>query len=223
MAEEKTKQASNKDSKEAKPKQADNKSSAQSSARGFYYYMNKNWKAHSQEQVADLRKKMVEWRNSNRITKIEKPTRLDKARRLGYKAKRGFVIFRVTIERGGRQKPRPTTKRRSKRFSVRKILRMNYKWVAEQRVQRKYRNLEVLNSYFIGKDGKYFFFEIICVDPNMPEIKSDSNLKFLQNPANRFRTLHGLTSSGIKSRGLMNRNPNLKVRPSLRAWHRKGR
>jgi large subunit ribosomal protein L15e len=204
--------------KEAKQKKQETKSS-----HGFYYYMNKSWKAHSPEQLEEQRKKMVEWRNTERIVKLEKPTRLDKARRLGYKAKKGFIVFRITIERGGRYKPRPTTKRRSKRFSIKKILRMNYRWVAEQRVQRRYMNLEVLNSYFTGKDGRFFFFEVICVDPNIAEIKSSPDLAWLQNAANRFRVLRGRTSAGKKSRGLRNKSPNLKVRPSLRSWNRQGR
>ena len=53
---------------------------------------------------------------------------------------------------------------------------MNYRWVAEQRCQKKFPNLEVLNSYNIGKDGKYYFFEIILVDPNRPEIKKDKQM-----------------------------------------------
>jgi ribosomal protein L15E len=31
---------------------------------------------------------------------------------------------------------------------------MNYRWVAEMRAERNYPNLEVLNSYPIGQDGK---------------------------------------------------------------------
>ena len=193
------------------------------SAHGAYYYIKQAWKNPTPEHIDQIRKEMIAWREGGRITKIEKPTRLDRARALGYKAKKGFVVFRVTLERGGRQKARPTTKRRSKRFNVKKILKVSYQQVAEQRVQNTHKNLEILNSYKIGKDGKFYFFEVIAVDRNMPEIKSDKHLKWLQHPANKFRVLRGLTSPGIKSRGLMNRNPNLKVRPSARAWDRKGR
>ena len=34
---------------------------------------------------------------------------------------------------------------------------MNYKWIAEIRAQKKFQNLEVLNSYNLSKDGKYYF------------------------------------------------------------------
>lgn len=33
--------------------------------------------------------------------------RPDKARRLGYKAKQGFVIYRIRVRRGGRKRPVP--------------------------------------------------------------------------------------------------------------------
>ena len=36
-----------------------------------------------------------------------RPTRPDKARRLGYKAKQGYVIYRIRVRRGGRKRPVP--------------------------------------------------------------------------------------------------------------------
>lgn len=215
--------AEKKEQSEKKQEKKEQKQEQKKSAKGFYHYIKQAWKKPTEEKIVETRKRMIDWRASNRIVKVEKPLRLDRARSLGYKAKKGIIVYRITIGRGGRQNIRPSTKRRSKRFSVKKILRMNYQWVAEQRVQIAHPNLEVLNSYKLGKDGQYYFFEVICIDPNMPEIKSDPNLNWICNPKNRNRVLRGLTSAGRKSRGLMNRSPNLKVRPSLRAWKRRGR
>ncbi len=47
---------------------------------------------------------------------------------------------------------------------------MSYKWIAEIRVQNKHKNLEVLNSYLVGKDGVHYFYEVICVDPSKHRI-----------------------------------------------------
>jgi len=212
-----------KEQKQAKKEDSSKKVAPQKSAHGFYHYMSEAWKNPSKEIIESRRKEAIAYREGSRIVKLEKPTRLDRAHSLGYKAKKGFVIFRIIIQRGGHIKPRPTTKRRSKRFNIKKNLHMNYQWIAEQRVQNKYQNLEVLNSYPIGKDGQFYYFEVICVDRNAPEITNDKNFKWLQNPANRFRVLKGRTSSGRKARGLLNKNPNLKIRPSARAWDRKGR
>lgn len=193
------------------------------SMHGMYHYLSEAWKNPSEEFTSELRKKMIDWRAGDRVAKIEKPTRLDRARALGYKAKKGFVIYRVTLERGGRHKPRPRTKRRSKRFSVKRLLHMNYQWVAEQRVQRKHPNLEILNSYKLAKDGRFYFFEVIAVDPYAAEIKNDPALKWICSPENKNRAFRGLTSSAKKSRGLRTKSRNLKVRPSARSWHRMGR
>ena len=100
---------------------------------------------------------------------------------------------------------------------------MSYQWVAEIRAERKFPNLEVLNSYLLGKDGKHYFYEVIMVDPEKPEIKNDQNLRWISMPQNRNRAQRGLTSAAKKSRGLRSKSPNLKVRPSLRAWQRTGK
>ena len=145
---------------------------------------------------------MTEWRKSGSLTKVEKPLRLDRARALGYKAKKGFVVIRVKIKRGGHKRPRPNKGRRSKRMHTHKNLQMNYKGIAEQRVARKYKNLEVLNSYQTGKDGINYFFEVIAVDVNRPEIKNDRTINWIANRKNAGRALRGLTSAAKKSRGL---------------------
>ena len=100
---------------------------------------------------------------------------------------------------------------------------MSYQWIAEQRAQKKYTNLEVLNSYDIGKDGIHYFFEVILVDPSKPEIQNDSTINWINNSANRKRVLRGLTSAAKKSRGLRNKHPTSKVRPSVRAGKRRGK
>jgi len=41
----------------------------------------------------------------NVIHRASRPSRPDKARRLGYKAKQGYVIYRARVRRGGRKKP----------------------------------------------------------------------------------------------------------------------
>ena len=188
--------------------------------KGMYHQIREAWKKPDKKT---LRERMIEWRKSDVFTKVEKPLRLDRARALGYKAKKGFVIIRIRLKRGGHKRPRPNKGRRSKRLHTRKTLKMNYKWIAEQRVGRKYKNLEVLNSYLIGKDGIHYFYEVICVDPSKPEIKSDKTMNWIGKGANKKRVMRGLTSAAKKSRGLRNKHPTSKVRPSVRAGKRRGK
>ena len=189
-------------------------------AKGLYHYLRQLWK---QPDKAELREMMVQWRKDGTFTKVDKPLRLDRARSLGYKAKKGFVIIRVKIQRGGHRRERPNKGRRSKRLHTRKNLKMSYRWIAEQRVSKKFANLEVLNSYMIGKDGKHYFYEVICLDPQRPEIAKSKDTKFITKKTNQNRPERGITSSAKKSRGLRNKHPTSKVRPSVRAGRRQGK
>jgi len=189
-------------------------------AKGLYHYLKQNWRKPDNEEV---KSRMIKWRASEAVVKVDKPLRLDRARALGYKAKKGFVVVRVRLLRGGRKRSRHTHGRKSRKQHVRKILKMNYQWVAEARVGKKFTNLEVLNSYFIGKDGKHYFFEVILVDPEMPEIKTDRTTKWIVSSKHRARVERGLTSAGKKSRGLRSKSRDMKVRPSLRSWNRRGK
>jgi len=188
--------------------------------KGMYHYIKQAWKKPDKKT---LRERMIAWRKSNVFTKVDKPLRLDKARALGYKDKKGFVIIRVRIKRGGHKRTRPNKGRRSKRLHTRKTLKMNYKWIAEQRAEKKYKNLVILNSYQIGKDGINYFYEIIMVDPRKPEIKNDKKINWICKPINKKRALRGLTSAAKKSRGLRKKSRQMKVRPSIRARGRKGK
>ena len=176
-------------------------------ARGLYHYLKKAWKKPDKKI---LRERMIAWRKSNSLTKVDKPLRLDRARSLGYKDKKGVVVIRVRVKRGGHKRPRPRKGRRSKRLHARKTLKMSYKWIAEQRADKKYKNLEVLNSYLIGKDGIHYFYEVIMIDPNKPEIKKDKKLNWICSDKNRKRAIRGLTSAAKKSRGLRRKNPQNK-------------
>jgi large subunit ribosomal protein L15e len=181
-----------------------------------YDYIKKNLRE-------NLSKKMIEWRSQESVTKLEKPTDIGRARKLGYKDKKGIVVARVRVIRGGRRRHRVNKGRKSKKQTARLTLKMNYQWVAEQRAAKKFVNLEVLNSYKVGKDGKHYFFEVILIDPESPEIKADPNLNWICRPENRGRVFHGLTSAGKKSRGLRHKGRELKVRPSITVWRKKGK
>ena len=188
--------------------------------KGMYHYIKQAWRS---PDIQVLRQRMIEWRKSNAITKVEKPLRLDRARNLGYKSKKGFVVARVRIHRGGRKRKRINKARKSANQTNRKTLKMNYKWIAEQRANKKFTNLEVLNSYLIGKDGMNYFFEVILIDPKRPEITKSKDTKWITNPSNKSRVFRGLTSAGKKSRGLRHGASAHKVRPSVGAGKGKGK
>lgn len=54
-----------------------------------------------------LRIRVWQYRQLTKLVRTPRPSRPDKARRLGYKAKQGFVIYRIRVRRGGRKRPVP--------------------------------------------------------------------------------------------------------------------
>ena len=168
-----------------------------------YKHISKAWK---KKEVAKgiLKKKLIEWTKQNTVERIDKPTRLDRARSLGYKAKKGYVLARVRIKKGGRRRPADRRGRKpSKAGLVHFTFGKSKQWIAEEKAQRKFPNLEILNSYPVGSIGTHHYFEVALVDPDNPNIKNDPKINWICNPANRRRVLRGLTSAGRKSRGLI--------------------
>ncbi len=182
---------------------------------GLYKYLRQAWKNNP-----DLfRERLVTWRKETSVIRIEHPSRLDRARSLGYKAKQGFLMVRVRVVRGGRLRPKFKGGRKPKKMRRMSVINVNYQTVAEQRANKKYPNCEVLNSYFVAQDGVYYWYEIILLDRAHPVILADPVTRAIAQQ--RGRVYRGLTSSAKKSRGLLRKGVGAeKIRPSLRA--RKG-
>jgi large subunit ribosomal protein L15e len=144
----------------------------------MYRHLKEAWKRPGDSYVGEaMKSRAILWRKQPSTVRVEKPTRLDRARSLGYKAKKGFVVVRTRVRRGGRRKIRPVLGRRQKRMGVKKFTPAKSKrLIAEERAARKYPNLEVLNSYWVWQDGQYKWFEIVMVDPSHPAIKSDKDV-----------------------------------------------
>ena len=182
-----------------------------------YKYIAKEWAKPENTFLEELmRQRLIEWRKQRTITRIEKPTRLDKARKLGYKAKQGIVIARVRVRRGGLRKQRPKAGRRPKRMGVLKFKpAKSLRLIAEERTAKKFPNLQVLNSYWVGEDGRSKWFEVIMVDPNHPAIKADKDLNWITQKQHTKRVFRGLTSAGKKIRSLRRKGKGAeKFRPS---------
>ena len=134
----------------------------------------KLWKENSPE----IRERVVHWRKQEAVTRIEKPSRIQRARRLGYKAKQGIVVIRMRVGTGGMRKQRPRGGRRPKHLGVTRIRAdVSMKEVAENRVLERYPNMKLLGSYFVYKDGMHYWFEVILADPSHPRIAKDKELR----------------------------------------------
>jgi large subunit ribosomal protein L15e len=105
------------------------------------------------------------------------------------------------------------------KFKLGKSIRL----IGEERVARKFPNLEVLNSYWVGEDGRSKWFEVMLVDPSHPVIKADADINWICQKQHRGRVFRSLTSAGKRVRSLRHRGKGAeKFRPSRQA-HEGGR
>jgi len=124
---------------------------------GLYKYLQDFWQNKKELLEPIFKERLIKWRKEPAIVRIEKPTRIDKARRLGYKAKQGFVVVRVKIGKGMRKRRSIRKGRKPKRYGVYFTTTRNLQAIAEQRANRKFPNLEVLNSYWVADDSKHIY------------------------------------------------------------------
>lgn len=54
-----------------------------------------------------LRIRVWQYRQLTKMVRSPRPSRPDKARRLGFRSKQGYVIYRIRVRRGGRKRPVP--------------------------------------------------------------------------------------------------------------------
>ena len=168
---------------------------------GAYKYINKFFKEHNRNLLKD---RIVKWRNSESVERVDNP----------------LNIARAKVLRGGKLRPQIKKGRRSKARRRKKVIGKSYQWIAEERANRKFVNCEVLGSYEIAKDGQYYYFEVILGDREL--LKKYPETKYLEYT--RGKVFRGLTSAGKKSRGLIGKGKgHEKNRPSLRSHGRRGK
>jgi large subunit ribosomal protein L15e len=182
-------------------------------------------KPENKELKALVTERKKKWRHGPTVARVERPTRIDAARRYGYKSKQGFVVARVRVRTGGARRTRPIGGRRPKRLGVNRLTPgKSIQRISEERCVKRFPNMEVLGSYWIWEDGQYQWHEVVMVDPHHPVIKADRDLNWICEPQHKNIVFRGLTPQGRKERGLTKRGKGAeKVRPSIRAKGRRAK
>ncbi len=156
---------------------------------------NYNYRETYKQRLMDFRK------FESTVTKMESPINVVRAKALGYKAKKGIFTAVVRVHRGGGLFIPEHNGRRPKRMGFKKLTRnISVQRIAELRASTKHPNCEVINSYFVGEDGKHKYYEVILASKNQPELVKDK--KYTNMLATKGRAERGLTSAGKKTRGL---------------------
>ncbi len=172
---------------------------------GAYKYITEAFQKEYKERSEGYRQRVIGWRKQPAIERVERPTNLTRARRLGYKAKQGYVLVRVRVDKGRRTRRSPMGGRKPKNTYMFVQPGHSHQAIAEQRANRKYRNLEVLNSYWVGEDGNYKYFEVILADPTKPSVNISSAIR-------QGKSFRGLTSTGRRGRPSKKKRINKKLR-----------
>lgn len=187
--------------------------------KSVYQYIRDQWKQPDTSYLSPQQQRMIQWRKEKNFLRVNHPLRLDRARSLGYKAKQGYIVVRGRVRRGSLRKHTIKGGRKPSKKGITKItMAKSTQRMAEERASKHFPNLEVLNSYWVGADGRFHYYEIILVDPHHPVIQSDPKINWICRPSSKRRVLRGKTSAGQKGRGLMYKGKGAeKVRPSIRA------
>merc|ERR1719272_491167 len=193
---------------------------------GAYRYLEEFWRKKQTDTMRFVaRLRCWEYRQLPAIHVTKRPSRPEKARHLGYKAKQGIIIYRVRVKRGGRKKRvakgivygKPVNAGVNKTKQAR-----NFRSVAEERVGRKCGGLRVLNSYWVAHDAIHKWYEVIMIDPMHKCVRDDPRINWICNPVHKHRELRGLTAAGRRARGLESKGKNAtKLRPSKRAAYKR--
>ena len=193
--------------------------------KSVYEFIREQWKKPDTSFKSPQQQRMIQWRKEKNFLKVDKPLRIDRARSLGYKAKQGYIVVRARVRKGSLRKHHIRGGRRAAAKGITKITAAkSTKRIAEERTSKKFPNMEVLNSYWVGEDGRNHYYEVILVDPFHPVIEKDTNINWITNPSNKRRVLRGKTSAGQKGRGLHYKGKGVeKVRPSIRANQGRGK
>ncbi len=167
---------------------------------GAYEYIKDSVENEYKGRDENLKSKITNWRKESSVSRIMRPSNLARARELGYRAKQGVVLVRIRIRKGKRKREKPRGGRKPSKSGRFFAYSASLQSMAEGRASRKFANCEVLNSYYVGEDGTYRFFEAILLDRAHPAVAKDNN--YANVIKKKGRAYRGLTSSGRRHRGL---------------------
>ncbi len=131
---------------------------------GAYKYIAKAFEESYKNNSDSFRKRMQKLRRGETIHRLDRPTNLARARTLGFKAKKGFILVAVRVPRGKRRRRQPDLGRKPGKNRKTENPGRSWQWFAERRALRRYHNMSLVNSYWLGGDGVNQYYEVILRD-----------------------------------------------------------
>lgn len=142
------------------------------------------------------------------LSALHHPTLLSwpgKPHRLQYKAKQSYVIYQIPVQCGSCKRPVPRGATYGKPFphGLNQLKVCSKPQLAtEERAGCPCGAPRVLNSYWVGRDSTYKFFEVILLDPIHKAIRGNPDTQWITEPVCPHGEKWRLTRAGHKSGGL---------------------
>merc|ERR1711974_320928 len=135
---------------------------------GAYKYISELYRKKQSDVLRYLlRVRCWQYRQLAKVHRAPRSTRPDKARRLGYKNKQGFVIYRIAMRRGGRKRPVakgcPYGKPKTSGAVKEQKPERNLQSIAEERVGRRLKGLRA--ELLLGGSG--FYLQVLRGDHDL--------------------------------------------------------
>ncbi len=127
----------------------------------LYKYVRKAFVQTLKTRSPLLRARIAQWRKTPSVVRVDRPLNPLRARSLGYKAMKGYVVVRVRVAKGKRRRRKPDLGRKPGKNRRTQPPGLSLQRLAQLRGAKKYPNLTAINSYYVGEDGQFKFYEVI--------------------------------------------------------------
>ena len=127
---------------------------------GAAKYINASFQKSAKDRSETYRKRIRIWKKQNTVMRTN-PTNPVRARALGYKATKEFIVARVRMKKGNRVRPKADLGRKPGKTRKRVEPGRALSWYAMQKSMRRFPNFQPINCYWAGEDGSEKFFEVI--------------------------------------------------------------
>ncbi|CAK6448332.1 unnamed protein product [Pipistrellus nathusii] len=160
---------------------------------GAYKFIQELWRKKQLDVIRFLlRVRCWQYHQLSALHRAPRPTRPDKACRLGYKAKQGYIIYRIRVRCGGHKRPVPkgATYGKPVHHGVNQLkFARSLQSVAEERDGHHCGALRVLNFYWVGEDSTYEFLEVSLIDPFHKAIRRNPDTQWITKPVHKHREM----------------------------------
>ncbi len=130
---------------------------------GARKYITKSFRNSVKKRTIEYKNRIISYRKADKkIVKIDKPTNPVRAKTLGFKQSKDYLVYRLTVRKGMRARPKPDQGRKPGKSRKFKEPGFSWKDYAENTLMKYRNNLEIVGSYKVGEDGDTSFFEVLA-------------------------------------------------------------